>query len=162
MADEPRPASPIGLPEWLLVGSCVLGVVAFFLPWWSTAQRLAFWKSDQSTITTGFSLAVKDGSRAVLVLPILFLALIAVLVPLRHAAACGAARWSRIPLAAGAALTALIGAGVAAGDRVVGMLTVRNVVEITLGIGGILELVAALGVLVAGWWMTGRHIGRCG
>lgn len=152
---------PRGLPEWLLIVSCCTGLVAFLLPWWSTAQRWAFWRSDQQNITTGLSLVTVDGNHALLVLPLLFVALLAVLWPIHAAAPAGAARWSRVPLAVGAALTALTGSGVAAGDRVVGMLTVRSVVEITMGIGGLLTCAAAVGVLAAGWWLTGRHIARC-
>lgn len=163
----PPPASarrpsvrPRSLPEWLLVLSCLTGVVAFALPWWSSAQRWAFWRGDQQAVTSGWSLVAQDHHHVLLALPALFLALIAVLAPIQRAGPAGAARWARLPLALGAALTALAGAGLAAGDQAVAMLTVRSVVEIRLGLGGLLTAAASAGVLVAGWWLVGRHAGR--
>lgn len=168
ITETPRPALiwrllgwPRGLPEWLLVLSCCTGVVAFFLPWWSTAQRWAFWRSETQNVTSGWSLVRVEGNHALLALPLFLLAIMIVLVPIHRAAPAGAARWARLPLAIGAALTALVGAALAAGDQVVGLLTVHSVVEIHLGVGALLLAIASVGILVAGWWLVGRHVGRC-
>jgi hypothetical protein len=163
MDDVPSPARGADTASciWgrrLLILACLLGMTGFILPWWSS-ERAWSWlgKPDWSS---GWTLVFSDGTLGLLVIPVMFSGLFFVALYMRRLDAIATVRLARIPLTLGSAFTALAILALGAGDKIAGMLSIRVLVHIHLGLGAWVTCLAGFLVVVAGWLLVGGGLRR--